>query len=101
MSGTLTVTHKTIGAEVRRGTYEIVVDGTAAGAVEMNDTFEMSLEPGSHTLQVRSGRNSSPTVTFDVSDGEVVAYLCTGKSFLPKFLLSFLIPSLALTLHRE
>lgn len=101
MSGTLTVAHKAFGAEVRRGTYDVVLDGQHVGSVEMNDTFETEVEPGRHTLQVRSGRSSSRTVTFDVADRGLVAYRCTGKSLLPIFLASFIVPSLALNLHRE
>jgi hypothetical protein len=101
MSATLTVTHKAIGAEVRRGTYEIVVDGQAVASVEMNATTAVPVAPGSHTLQVRSGRNSSRARTFDAADGETVAFRCTGKSVLPRFLLSFVVPSLALTLVRQ
>jgi hypothetical protein len=44
MTATLKVTHKSIGAEVRRGTYDIVVDGHLAGSVEMNDTIEILCE---------------------------------------------------------
>lgn len=101
MTATLTLTHTTIGAEVRRGIYDVVLDGAQVGSVEMNETFETSVEPGRHTLQVRNGRNSSRTVTFDATDGGLVAYRCTGKSILPVFLLSFAIPGLALSLHRE
>jgi hypothetical protein len=101
MSATLSLAHKAIGAEVRRGTYEVVLDGERVGSVEMNDTFETPIEPGRHTLQVRSGRNSSRTKTFDAADGETVAFRSTGKSILPIFLLSFVVPNLALTLHRE
>jgi hypothetical protein len=101
MSATLKLTHKAIGAEVRRGTYEVMLDGGRVGSVEMNDTFEMPIEPGRHTLQVRSGRNSSRSKAFDADDGETVAFRCTGKSILPIFLLSFFVPSLALTLRRE
>jgi len=101
MSATLKLTHKTIGAEVRRSPYDIVLDGERVGSVEMNDTFEASVEPGRHTLQVRSGRNSSRTKTFDATEGETIAYRCTGKSILPIFLLSFVVPGLALSLHRE
>jgi hypothetical protein len=101
MPATLTLAHKAIGAEVRRGTYEIVLDGERVGAVEMNESFETAIEPGRHTLQVRNGRNSSRTKTFDAADGEIVAFRCTGKSILPVFLLSFVVPSLALSLHRE
>jgi hypothetical protein len=101
MSATLKLTHKAIGAEVRRGTYDVVLDEEHVGSVEMNDTFETPVEPGRHTLQIRSGRNSSRTKTFDATDGEPIAFRCTGKSFLPIFLASFVVPSLALQLKRE
>jgi len=101
MPATLRLTHKAIGVEVRRGTFDVVVDGERAGSVEMNDTIEIPVEPGRRTLQVRNGRNSSRTLTFDAAEGEVVAFRCTGKRFLPIFLASFVVPSLALTLRRE
>ena len=101
MSATLQVTHKAIGAEVRRGTYDVVVDGARAGAVDMNQTIEIPVEPGRHTLQVRNGRNSSGTETFDAAEDEVVAFRCTGKRFLPIFLASFVVPRLALKLVRK
>ena len=101
MSATLKLTHNTIGVEVRRGTYDAMVDGERVGSVEMNETIDMPVEPGRHTLQVRNGRNSSRTKTFDAAEGEVVAFRCGGKSILPIFLLSFVVPSLALSLHRE
>jgi hypothetical protein len=101
MLPTLKVTHKAIGAEVRRGTYDIVVDGKLTGSVEMNGTIEMPVEPGRHTLQIRDGRKSSSAETFDAAEGEVVAFRCTGKRFLPIFLASFVVPRLALKLVRD
>jgi hypothetical protein len=101
MSTTLRLTHKAIGAEVRRGPYDVLVDGKHVGSVEMNNTIEIPVDPGRHTLQLRNGRNSSRTLTFDAAEGEVIAFRCTGKRFLPIFLASFVVPSLALTLHRE
>jgi hypothetical protein len=100
MPATLKLTHKAIGAEVRRGAYDVVVDGKGAGSVDMNDTIEIPIEPGRHTLQVRNGRNSSRTETFDAAESQTVAFRCTGKSFLPIFLASFVVPSLALQLRR-
>ncbi len=79
MSATLTPTHKAIGAEVRRGTYDVEVDGKRVGSLEMNHTIETPVEPGRHTLQFRDGRNLSRTQTFDAAEGEVVAFRCTGK----------------------
>jgi hypothetical protein len=101
MSATLKLTHKTIGAEVRRGTYDAMLDGTRAGSVELNETVDIPVEPGRHTLQVRSGRNSSRTKTFNVGEGEIASFRCSGKNILPIFLLSFIVPSLAISLHRE
>ena len=70
MAATLKVTHRAIGAEVRRGTYDIVVDGKPAGSVELNETIDIPLERGRHTVQVNNGRSSSRTKTFDVAEGE-------------------------------
>ena len=101
MSATLKVTHKAIGAEVRRGPYDIELDGKRIGSVKMNHTIETPLEPGPHTLQVRSDRNSSRAETFDIADGEIAAFRCTGKRFLPLFLASFIAPNLAIVLVRQ
>jgi hypothetical protein len=98
---TLKLTHKAIGAEVRRGPYDVIVDGERVGSVEMNNTIEIPIEPGHHALQVRSGRDSSGTRTFEAAEGEIVSYRCTGKRFLPIFLASFVVPRLALALVRE
>ena len=100
MPATLKLTHKAIGAEVRRGTYDVVVDGQRAGSVEMNNTIEIPVEPGRHTLQVRDGRKLSNTESFDAAEDEIVAFRCTGKRFLPIFLASFVVPRLALKLVR-
>lgn len=101
MTATLKIIHKAIGAEVRRDAYIVIVDGQRVGSVAMNDTIELPVETGSRTLQLRSGRNSSRIHTFEVADGQTVVFRCTGKSFLPIFLASFVVPSLALQLRRE
>jgi hypothetical protein len=98
---TLKLTHKAMGAEVRRGTFDVMVDGERVGSIEMNNTIDIPIEPGRHALQLRGGRNSSRTRTFEAAEGEIVAYRCTGKRFLPIFLASFVFPSLALSLIRE
>ena len=101
MLATLTLTHKAIGAEVRRDPYDVLLDGERVGSVKMNDTIQIPLEPRRHTLQVRNGRKSSRTETFDAAEGEIVAFRCTGKRFLPIFLASFVAPRLALKLVRD
>ncbi len=101
MTATLKVTRSAIGAEVRRRPYEVLIDARSVGSIEMNDTKEFSVDPGRHSLQVRDGRNSSRVVNFEVDDDRVVSFRCTGKRFLPLFLLSFAVPSLGLVLRRE
>jgi hypothetical protein len=101
MPATLKVRHEAIGVEVRRGTYDVVVDGNLAGSVELHGTYEMPVEPGHHTLQIRNGRNSSRTATFDATEGQVIGFRCSGKNILPIFLLSFVVPALAISLRRE
>jgi hypothetical protein len=86
--------------EVRRGTFDVVVDGKEVGSFELHDTFQTPLQPGPHTLQVRNGRNSSRIESFDAAENEVVAFRSTGKRPLPIFLVSFFVPSLALSLRR-
>ena len=100
MSATLRLTHKAIGAEVRRDPYEVVLDDQQVGSVNMNDTMEIQIDPGRHTLQLRDGRKSSSTEVFEATENVVVAFRCTGKRFLPVFLASFVIPGLALKLVR-
>ena len=101
MSATLKLTHKAIGAEVRRDAYDVVLDAERVGSVEMNATVEIPVEPGRHSLQVRNGRKSSSTEAFDAAEGDIIAFRCTGKRFLPLFLASFIAPSLALKLVRD
>ena len=101
MPATIKLTRRTIGVEVRRGTFDVLVDGKHVASIEMDDTIDMQVEPGRHTLQIRNGRNSSRTQTIDAADGQVIAFRCNGKNILPLFLASFLIPSLAISLRRE
>ena len=101
MSATLKVTHKTIGVEIRRGTYDVVVDGKRAGSVELNETIDIPVEPGRHTVRVRHGRYSSRELSFDVADGEVADFLCHGARIWPIYVASIILPNLAIALKRE
>lgn len=108
MPATLKVTHTAIGVEVRRGDYDVVLDGERVGSVGINRSLELPIEPGHHTLEVRNGRNSGRRRDFDAVDGEIIAFRCSGKGRVPvpgvgavAFLLSFLFPGPALSLHRE
>lgn len=101
MSATLKVAREVLGVEVRRGTFDVVLDGEHVGSIEVNGTFNTAVDPGHHTLQIRNGRNSSRVEEFDAVEDHAVSFRCGGKRFLPIFLASFFVPSLALSLRRE
>jgi hypothetical protein len=56
MSANLKLTHEAIGVEVRRGTFDVVVDSGCVEAPEMSDTIGIPIECGHHTGQLRNGR---------------------------------------------
>jgi hypothetical protein len=88
-------------AELRRAPFEITLDGTPVGSIDRHGTFETPIEPGRHTLQVRAGRYSSRAESFDAPDGDGVDFRCYGGRLWPVYLISFVVPSLALSLKRE
>ncbi len=99
MSAKLTLTRTTIGVNVRRGTYEVFVDGKRVGSYELHETFETQVAPGRHVLLVRGGRYSSQACPFEVSEGQAINFNCNGKRILPLWLASFAIPSLGLKIR--
>jgi hypothetical protein len=87
--------------ELRRGTFDVVVDGKPAEPIEPHETTETPVEPGRHTLRVRHGRYSSRDISFDAADGEVISLRCHGANLWPIWLVSFAVPNLAISLRRE
>jgi hypothetical protein len=71
MSATLRMTQEThFPAELRRGRFEIEVDGTRVGSIENHKTVEVPLEPGHHAMRMWKSGCSNRDHTFDVADGE-------------------------------
>jgi hypothetical protein len=102
MSATLSLTRKvSFGIELRRGRFEISLDGDRIGSIDKDETVEVPVEPGRHTLRVRHGRYSSRELPFDVADGEVAAFLCHGARIWPLYVASIVLPNLAIALTRE
>ncbi len=100
MSATLNLKRESVLMELRRMPFEVALDGTSVGSINHRDTFEASIEPGRHTLQVRAGRYQSRAESFDVASGDAVNFRCSGARIWPIYLISFAVPSLALTLKR-
>jgi hypothetical protein len=100
MSATLRLTREGAGIELRRGPFQITVDGNDLGSIQRHETVEKSLEPGHHTLRLRAGRYSSQDHSFDLSDGDVVNFRCHGAMVWPRYVASILKPDLAISLKR-
>jgi hypothetical protein len=101
VSATLTVKRESVILELRRGTIDVELDGAKVGSVESHETFTTSIEPGSHTLQLRTGRYTSQALPFVAGDGDSVDFRGSGARIWPIFLISLIVPSLALSLKRE
>jgi hypothetical protein len=66
MPATLRVTRKHPLTELRRGPFEIALDGKSIGSIDKDDeTSEIPVEAGHHTLRIGSGRSSSPEHSFE------------------------------------
>ncbi len=101
MPATVRLRRNLIGMQIRHGKFDVLVDGTGVASIGAHETIETPVEPGTHTLQLRYGRYSSRTAAFDAADGHVVAFRCGEKRFLPIFLASFVVPSLAIPLKQD
>ncbi len=101
MPATLRLTREGLGIELRRGTFDIAVDGKSLGSAQRHETVELPVEPGHHTLRIRAGRYSSRKHSFDVGDGETVTFRCHGAMVWPRYVASVFKPDLAISLKRE
>ncbi len=101
MSSALTLERAASGAiELRRGAFEIVLDGNPAGSIDRNQTVELQLEPGPHTLQVKAGRYSSHAQSFDAADGTNIHFRCNSSIWWPRFIASLFLPTVGLKLQQ-
>jgi hypothetical protein len=102
MSPTVILERETAAvAELRRKPFQIILDGGPAGSIARNQTVELPVEPGLHTLQVRDGRYSSHTRSFDVADDTDVRFRCNGAILWPRYVASLFVPTIGLKLKRE
>lgn len=100
MSATLRLSREGIGIELRRGTFEVEIDRARVGSIEWHETKEFPIEPGHHTVQLRKGRYQSRPHAFDAGDEQVVSFRCHGAMMWPRWLVSALMPTLAISLVR-
>jgi hypothetical protein len=98
---TIKLTRAGFGIELRRGEFEVSLDGQTVGSVEPHGSFETAVDPGHHTLRVQRGRYVSPVRDFDAADGETVFFRCHGVNLWFLWVASLAVPSLGISLRRE
>jgi hypothetical protein len=96
---TLTLARKTLG--VQRRPFDVLVDHTLAATIDYGKAIDLRLVPGPHSLQISSGRLTSPETPFDAHDGEAIAFRCRGALLWPIYVAALLKPDLGVTLKRE
>jgi hypothetical protein len=102
VSATLSLRREgTIGFELRRGTFEVLVDGQPAGTLEYGDKIEIPVPPGHHVLRLRAKRYSSRDHGFDATDGEVIALRCHAPMVWPRWLISWAMPNLGISVWHD
>ena len=102
MPATLRLTRRHPLMELRRGPYEIELDGSSVGSMaKLDETIEIPVEPGRHTLRMVSGRYSSPQRSFDIASGELVGFRTHGPLVWPVYVTALLKPDLGISLRRE
>jgi hypothetical protein len=88
------------GIELRRGRFDAVVDGNRVGSLDRQETIEVPIDPGHHTIHMSAGRYSSRPHEFDAADGETVTFQPNGARIWPMYVASIVKPDLAISLKR-
>jgi hypothetical protein len=102
VSATLRVTREaSFGFELRGGTFDISLDGETVRSIEWGKTVEVPVEPGRHTLRIRKRRYSSLERSFEARDGDTISFRCHGAMLWPRWVSSFAVPSLGISLKRR
>jgi hypothetical protein len=100
VTATLKVTREGVGIELRRGTFEVLIDGTSVGSIDRHGTVEAPVESGRHTIRIQAGRYSSQDHVFEATDGEMVTFRIHGAMVWPRYVASVVKPDLAISLKR-
>ena len=101
MPATLKLLRQGVGLELRRGTFDVLVDGASVGSIEWHGEIEVPIDPGAHTVRIRSGKYSSREDSFEASDWETVTFRLHGAMIWPRYVASIFKPDLAIALRRE
>ena len=98
MSATLKLERKMPGplADIvidRKRAWQVLLDGVPVGTVTREDSLELPVEPGHHSLQLTStDKRVSPEHGFDVRDESMVEFICHPQSIWPLQLMAVFVP---------
>ena len=108
MTATLTLTRTRFGIGIgpwidnTAGEWQVIVDGTVAGSIAPQETVEVPVEPGHHTLRLKkSSRFLSPERSFEADDGTDARFHCRFAMFWPVWLAALVKPDLWISLRQE
>jgi hypothetical protein len=88
-----------IGSQSKQ--WNIDIDGVVVGSIANNETVEVAVEPGHHSLRLGSGRRRSAAQSFDVAAGEAVGFRCHGPRIWPMLVAALINPDLWISLRPE
>jgi hypothetical protein len=108
MSATLTLTRTRFGIGIgplidkMAGEWQVIVDGTVAGSITRQETVELPVEPGHHTLRLQKSRRFlSPERSFEAADGTDTRFRCRCAMLWPQFVAALVKPDLWISLKEE
>ncbi|HEY1570938.1 MAG TPA: hypothetical protein VGG05_06325 [Pseudonocardiaceae bacterium] len=100
MAAILTMTRDGFGIELHRGRFDAMIDGNRVASLDWHDTAEVSIDPGHDTLRIHAGRYSSRQHSFDVADGDSIAFQLHGANLWPVWAISLVKPDPGISLKQ-
>jgi hypothetical protein len=94
-------TWSAIGTGAQNEQWNIAIDGIVVGSIANQETVEVGVEPGHHTLRLGSGRHRSAERSLDVAQNDVAGFSCHGPRFWPMLLAAVINPDLWISLSPE
>ena len=108
MTATLTLTRTRFGIGIgplidkMAGEWQVIVDGTVAGSIARQETVEVPVEPGSHTLRIKKSRRFlSPSGPSRPPTRRSSASTAGPAMFWPVLLAALVKPDLWISLKQE
>jgi ABC-2 type transport system permease protein len=100
-TATLKLSRRWGGLIDRTREWQVSIDGTIAGSIASQQTIELPVQPGRHTLRLSAHRHVSPERSFEASEGEVVGFWCRAAMLWPIYIAALIKPDLWITLRQD